>query len=305
MSKATPLNAVHREAGARMVDFGGWDMPVNYGSQIEEHHAVRRDAGLFDISHMRVVDIEGAGTRTFLRFALANDVAKLTVPGKALYSCLLNDSAGVVDDLIAYFFRDDYFRLVVNAGTAEADIQWLHSLNALAGQSVAIQPREDLAMVAVQGPNARAKLWSAFPETKAGERGSCAVLRGAHGRHHGGAHRLHGRGWLRGDVSRGGCGDDLERSRRGRRAALRARRARHAPARGGHESLRAGHGRRHFAARRRARMDRRPQVPPSLLRAQGTREPAAEARFPRSRASRQGGRAAFAPEGADARAAKA
>ncbi|HEX4942726.1 MAG TPA: glycine cleavage system aminomethyltransferase GcvT [Usitatibacteraceae bacterium] len=166
MPKATPLNAVHREAGARMVDFGGWDMPVHYGSQVEEHHAVRRDAGLFDVSHMRVVEIEGAGAREFLRFALANDVAKLTVPGKALYSCLLNDSAGVVDDLIVYFFRDDFFRLVVNAGTAEGDIQWLRSLNALAGHGVAITPREDLAMIAVQGPNARARFWSAFPETK-------------------------------------------------------------------------------------------------------------------------------------------
>jgi aminomethyltransferase len=149
-----------------MVDFGGWDMPLNYGSQVEEHHAVRRDAGLFDVSHMRVVDIEGKGAREFLRFALANDVAKLTVPGKALYSCLLNDTGGVVDDLIAYFFRDDFFRLVVNAGTAEADIQWLHSLNALAGHGVAISPREDLAMIAVQGPNARGRLWAAFPETK-------------------------------------------------------------------------------------------------------------------------------------------
>jgi aminomethyltransferase len=166
MPKATPLNAIHREAGARMVDFGGWDMPVNYGSQVEEHHAVRRDAGIFDVSHMRVVDIAGAGAREFLRFALANDVAKLTVPGKALYSCLLNDEAGVVDDLIAYFFREDFYRLVVNAGTAEADIQWLHSLNALAGHGVAITPREDFAMLAVQGPNARAKLWQAFPETQ-------------------------------------------------------------------------------------------------------------------------------------------
>jgi aminomethyltransferase len=166
MPKATPLNAVHREAGARMVDFGGWDMPVHYGSQVEEHHAVRRDAGLFDVSHMRVVEIEGAGAHDFLRFALANDVSRLTVAGKALYSCMLNDSGGVVDDLIAYFFRHDYFRLVVNAGTAETDIQWLHSLNALAGHGVAIRPREDLAMLAVQGPAARAKLWSAFPETK-------------------------------------------------------------------------------------------------------------------------------------------
>lgn len=166
MPNATPLHAIHREAGARMVDFGGWDMPLHYGSQVEEHHAVRRDAGIFDVSHMRAVDVEGDGAREFLRFALANDVAKLTEPGRALYSCMLNDSAGVIDDLIVYFFREDFFRLVVNAGTAETDIQWLYSLNALAGQGVAIRPREDLAMVAVQGPNAREKFWRAFEETR-------------------------------------------------------------------------------------------------------------------------------------------
>src|SRR5512147_1183235 len=98
----TPLNAVHRAAGARMVDFGGWDMPVNYGSQIEEHHAVRGDAGMFDVSHMRVVDLEGEGARDFLRHALANNVDKLKVAGKALYSCLLMPGGGVIDDLIVY-----------------------------------------------------------------------------------------------------------------------------------------------------------------------------------------------------------
>ena len=166
MLKTTPLNAIHRAAGARMVDFGGWDMPVNYGSQMEEHHAVRRDAGIFDVSHMQVVDIHGAGARDFLRFALANDVARLTMPGKALYSCMLNDAGGVVDDLIAYFFRGDFFRLVVNAGTAESDVKWLHTVNALAGHGVKIEPRPDMAMVALQGPNAREKLWAAFSETR-------------------------------------------------------------------------------------------------------------------------------------------
>ena len=139
MLKATILNAVHRAAGARMVDFGGWDMPVNYGSQIEEHHAVRRDAGMFDVSHMRVVDLEGAGARDFLRYALANNVDKLTVPGKALYSCLLRDDGGVLDDLIVYFLREDFFRLVVNAGTADKDIAWLGRL--LAGARAAARAR--------------------------------------------------------------------------------------------------------------------------------------------------------------------
>src|SRR3954471_6809865 len=108
MGLKTPLYETHVAAGARMVDFGGWDMPVHYGSQIEEHHAVRRDAGMFDVSHMRVVDLTGNGARPFLRYALANNVDKLTTPGKALYSCLLRDEAGVIDDLIVYFLREDF-----------------------------------------------------------------------------------------------------------------------------------------------------------------------------------------------------
>ena len=123
MGFKTPLYETHVAAGARMVDFGGWDMPVHYGSQIEEHHAVRRDAGMFDVSHMRVVDVEGDVARAFLRRALANDVAKLTIPGKALYSCLLREDGGVLDDLIAYFLREDFFRLVVNAATAAFGIR--------------------------------------------------------------------------------------------------------------------------------------------------------------------------------------
>jgi len=165
--KTTVLNASHRAAGARMVDFGGWDMPVNYGSQIEEHHAVRRDAGMFDVSHMRVVDLEGAGARDFLRYALANNVDKLTVPGKALYSCLLRDDGGVLDDLIVYFLREDFFRLVVNAGTADKDIAWLGRLVAGRAPQLALKPRADLAMIALQGPNARAKLWQVLPGSEA------------------------------------------------------------------------------------------------------------------------------------------
>jgi aminomethyltransferase len=162
LPKTTPLNPLHREAGARMVDFGGWDMPVHYGSQIEEHHAVRRDAGVFDVSHMQVVDIEGAGARAFLRLALANNVDKLTVPGKALYSCMLTEEGGVVDDLIVYFFREDWLRLVVNAGTAEKDIAWLARLKDEAGAQVRITPRRDLAILALQGPKARERLSHAF-----------------------------------------------------------------------------------------------------------------------------------------------
>ncbi|TAK66544.1 MAG: glycine cleavage system aminomethyltransferase GcvT [Betaproteobacteria bacterium] len=167
MLKTTPLNAAHRALGARMVDFGGWDMPVNYGSQIEEHHAVRRDAGMFDVSHMLAIDLHGAGARDFLRRALANNVDKLRDPGRALYSCMLNDEGGVIDDLIVYFFTDEWFRLVVNAGRTEKDLAWLDALRHGIGPAPEIQPRRDLAMIAVQGPLARERVWQALPETRA------------------------------------------------------------------------------------------------------------------------------------------
>jgi aminomethyltransferase len=169
--KATPLNSAHRAAGAKMVDFGGWDMPVNYGSQIEEHNAVRTDAGMFDVSHMCVVDIEGANARPFLRALLANNVDKLQVPGKALYSCMLNPEGTVIDDLIVYFFREDWFRLVVNAGTAEKDVAWMRQQNDATSSRLTITQRRDgenaIALVAVQGPNARAKVWEVLPTAKA------------------------------------------------------------------------------------------------------------------------------------------
>ncbi|MBP8296591.1 MAG: glycine cleavage system aminomethyltransferase GcvT [Burkholderiales bacterium] len=165
--KMTPLNAAHRAAGARMVDFGGWDMPVNYGSQIEEHHAVRNDCGMFDVSHMLPVDLAGTGVREFLRYAVANNVDKLQVPGKALYTCMLNQGGGVIDDLIVYYFREDWFRAVVNAGTAEKDLAWLDVLKDSLQASLTIMPRRDLAMIAVQGPNARARVWQALPGSRA------------------------------------------------------------------------------------------------------------------------------------------
>jgi aminomethyltransferase len=136
-----------------MVDFGGWDMPVAYGSQIEEHHAVRRGAGVFDVSHMCIVDLRGARSRELLRGLLANDVARLNVPGKALYSCMLNDRGGVLDDLIVYYLDDDFFRLVSNAGTRDKDLAWIGA-RAEALQ-VKLLERRDLAMLAIQGPQAR------------------------------------------------------------------------------------------------------------------------------------------------------
>jgi aminomethyltransferase len=162
MGFKTPLYETHVAAGARMVDFGGWDMPVNYGSQIDEHHAVRRDAGMFDVSHMLIAEVIGPRARDYLRHVLANDAAKLKEPGKALYSCMLNESGGVVDDLIVYYLDDLWFRVVVNAGTREKDIAWLKR-HATSFQ-VEIRPREDLAMIAVQGPNARQKVASLIGE---------------------------------------------------------------------------------------------------------------------------------------------
>lgn len=161
MTHTTVLNPVHRALGAKMVDFGGWDMPISYGSQIEEHHAVRRDAGMFDVSHMTVVDLGGARTREFLRHLVANSVDKLKVPGKALYTCMLNEDGGVIDDLIIYFLREDAFRLVVNAATRDKDLAWIRQ-HAKAFE-VHVDHHPELAMIAVQGPNARAKAASLWP----------------------------------------------------------------------------------------------------------------------------------------------
>src|SRR4030067_323992 len=164
--KQPPLNAAHRAMGAKMVDFGGWDMPVNYGSQIDEHHQVRNDCGMFDVSHMRLVDVKGAGVRGFLRYLLANNVDKLTQPGKALYSCMLLDNGGVIDDLIAYFMNEDWFRIVVNAGTADKDIAGMKQQAARHAPQLTIADHPELAIIAVQGPNARAKVWEALPGSR-------------------------------------------------------------------------------------------------------------------------------------------
>ncbi len=153
MGLKTPLYDCHLAAGARIVDFGGWDMPVNYGSQKEEHHAVRGRAGVFDVSHMTIVDVAGEQSQAFLRYLLANDVAKIDRHGKALYSCMLNESAGVVDDLIVYFFDTANYRLVVNAATREKDLDWIRRHAQAYG--VRVSERPELAMLAVQGPQAR------------------------------------------------------------------------------------------------------------------------------------------------------
>ena len=158
MGRKTSLYRLHVAAGARMVDFGGWDMPVNYGSQIEEHHRVRRDAGMFDVSHMCVLDIRGRDSRRFLSYLLANDVGRLRTPGKALYSCMLNASGGVIDDLIVYFLNEQWFRVIVNAGTRDTDLAWMRARARESAAHLEIIERVDLAMLAVQGPLARARV---------------------------------------------------------------------------------------------------------------------------------------------------
>lgn len=161
MSNKTVLYDKHIEYGGKIVDFAGWQMPVNYGSQIDEHHQVRQDAGMFDVSHMTVIDLTGEGVKPFLQVLLANDVVRLKQPGKALYSCMLNHDGGVIDDLIVYFMHDGWYRMVVNAATRDKDLAWIDEQSA--GYDVEINERSDLAMIAVQGPHAREKAIEALP----------------------------------------------------------------------------------------------------------------------------------------------
>ncbi len=156
--KQTPLYQKHLESNGKMVDFAGWEMPINYGSQVKEHKQVREDAGMFDVSHMVVLDLKGKDVKPFLQYLLANDVDKLKNKGKALYSAMLNHDAGVIDDLIVYYLADDFYRMVVNAATREKDIKWMNQQTE--GFELEIVERDDLAMIAVQGPNARDKVLS-------------------------------------------------------------------------------------------------------------------------------------------------
>ena len=160
MGNKTPLYQSHVDAGAKIVDFGGWNMPLHYGSQLEEHQSVREHAGAFDVSHMTVVDLRGPDACAFLRRLLANDVARLEQPGKALYSCMLNQTGGVVDDLITYFLGPDRYRVVVNASTRDKDLAWISA--EARSFDIDIRERDDLAMIAVQGPEARERAATVF-----------------------------------------------------------------------------------------------------------------------------------------------
>ncbi|MEJ6656550.1 MAG: glycine cleavage system aminomethyltransferase GcvT [Pseudomonas sp.] len=164
MASRTPLYDSHLAAGAKVVDFGGWDMPLHDGSQIEEHHQVRRDAGMFDVSHMAVVDVTGADAEAWLQYLLANDVARLSEPGKALYTAMLNTQGGILDDLIVYR-TDDGYRLVLNAGTRSKDLAWMQQQ--ADDFAVTITERDELAMIAIQGPRARELCASIVSESRA------------------------------------------------------------------------------------------------------------------------------------------
>ena len=156
MIAKTPLHAAHAAAGGQLVDFHGWEMPLHYGSQLSEHHAVRQDVGMFDVSHMTILDILGAGGRQFLRRLLTNDVDQLGHNGKALYSCMCNEHGGIIDDLVVYQRTSDNYRLVLNSATREHDLAWIRAKSE--DFAVGLQERSELSMLAVQGPNALAKL---------------------------------------------------------------------------------------------------------------------------------------------------
>lgn len=166
MERRTPLFAEHEAAGARMVPFAGWSMPLSYGSELAEHRAVREAAGMFDVSHMGIVDLEGARAQEFLRRLLANDVRRLATPGQALYGVMLNPEGGIKDDLITYLRGPERYRVVVNAGTRAGDIAWIR--RHAEDFDVRVSEREDLAMIAVQGPRARERAATVLPEALKG-----------------------------------------------------------------------------------------------------------------------------------------
>ncbi len=176
MGNRTPFYPLHLKANAKIVDFGGWDMPLNYGSQVEEHHIVRNSAGMFDVSHMTVVDVTGDDAKAFLRKLLCNDVEKLKDSGKALYSGMLNEQGGVIDDLIVYYFNDKSYRVVVNASTREKDLNWI--AKQAKDFSVTTKHRDDVAMLAVQGPEAIEKVCSVLSEVEAQQANNLGVFFG-------------------------------------------------------------------------------------------------------------------------------
>lgn len=164
MGKQTSLYDLHIKANAKIVDFAGWDMPLHYGSQIQEHHQVRMHAGMFDVSHMGIVDLHGPDATAYLRYLVANNVDRLT-EGKALYTCMLNEHGGVIDDLIIYKISPDFYRIVINAGTREKDITWMKKQSS--AFDISLTERTDLAMIALQGPEVKNKVARFLPPHQA------------------------------------------------------------------------------------------------------------------------------------------
>ncbi len=162
MALRTPLYSAHQKLGAKLVDFSGWEMPLHYGSQIAEHHLVRQQCGMFDVSHMTIIDVTGADSKTYLRYLLANDVEKLSGTQGALYSVMLNPQGGVIDDLIVYLI-DGGYRLVVNCATGVKDLAWMQAQ--AVGFQVTINQRSDMAIVAIQGPKALSKVQALLDNT--------------------------------------------------------------------------------------------------------------------------------------------
>ena len=256
MGLRTPLYDVHVAAGARMVDFGGWDMPVHYGSQIEEHHAVRRDARhVRRVAHVRRGPARRPRAATSCAACWPTTSPSSRSRARRSTRCMLNEHGGVIDDLIVYYLRRPWFRLVVNAGTRDKDLAWLRAH--AGGFGVSVEPRCDLAMIAVQGPKAREQAARAARPGIAARRARARAISSA----------PRTSDWF---VARTGyTGEDgfeimlpagrgaefWARAARGRRRALRPRRARHAAARGRHEPLRQRHGRDHLAARVGPRLD--------------------------------------------------
>lgn len=149
--KHTALHPQHVNAKAKLVDFSGWSMPMQYQSQLQEHRAVRNHAGIFDVSHMACVTITGKDTIAFLRYLVANDIQGIQ-PGKAMYTCMLNSEGGIIDDLIVYFFNDQDCRCIINAGCTDKDWAWMQQV--ANNFDVTLNRPNDLCIIAIQGPKA-------------------------------------------------------------------------------------------------------------------------------------------------------
>lgn len=165
MGLRTPMYDMHLALGAKMINFSGWEMPLHYGSQVEEHLHVRSECGVFDASHMCITDISGPDAEAFLRRVLSNDVARLRSLGAGHYSAVLNEQGGVIDDLIAFRTAEGY-RLITNAITRQSLQSWLQQQ--ASAFEVEIQLREDLAHFAIQGPSSIERLSTLFNSTRAG-----------------------------------------------------------------------------------------------------------------------------------------